>query len=85
MLLPRRFLTCVPLSFLLLCRGKLSRDDFELLLMALGFHLTSEEIDACFADMGIPPNNGALEFDLFFEWWTDSHGVAAIRRKSGHK
>lgn len=61
--------------------GKLNRDDFELMLMALGHHLTADEIDACFQDIGVNPSNGTLEFELFFEWWTDSMGVEAIRKK----
>jgi Ca2+-binding EF-hand superfamily protein len=59
----------------------LNKDEFELLLMALNHHLTAQELDACFVDMGIDPNGGSVNFDLFFEWWTDSMGVEAIRKK----
>lgn len=62
--------------------GSLNKDDFELLMMAIGHHLTAPEIDACFIDMGVDPNGGSVPFDLFFEWWTDSMGVEAIRKKS---
>lgn len=61
--------------------GGLNKDDFELLLMALGHHLSLQELDACFADMGVNAHGGTVSFDLFFEWWTDSMGVEAIRKK----
>ena len=60
----------------------MSRDDFELLLMALGYNLTLKEIDACLQDMGINTEEGTVTFELFFDWWTDSMGVEAIRKKS---
>lgn len=69
----------------LINRGRLNKDDFELLLMALGHHLSMQEIDACLNDMGQNPANCALTFDLFFEWWTDSMGVEAIRKKYSQK
>ena len=65
--------------------GSLSKDDFELLLMALGHHLSLQELDACFADMGVAPNSGVVTFHLFFDWWTDSMGVEAIRKKASQK
>lgn len=65
--------------------GALNRDDFELLLMALGHHLTEHEVDACFQDLGLNVNNGTLPFELFLEWWTDSMGVEAIRKKPRKK
>lgn len=71
--------------------GNLDRDDFELLLMAMGYQLTQKEIDACLNDMGVNPSGGLVSFPLFFEWWTDSMGMEAIRKKSaaltpaGHK
>lgn len=62
--------------------GSLNKDDFELLLMALGHHLSLEEIEACFQDMGLSSaHGGTVPFDLFVEWWTDSMGVEAIRKK----
>jgi Ca2+-binding EF-hand superfamily protein len=61
--------------------GKLNKDDFELLLMALGHHLSMQELDACLNDMGQNPATCALTFPLFFEWWTDSMGVEAIRKR----
>ena len=62
--------------------GSLNKDDFELLLMALGHHLSLQELDACFADMGINAHGGTVPFELFCEWWTDSMGVEAIRKKN---
>eukprot|EP01031_Cornospumella_fuschlensis_P028542 gene28542-34454_t len=64
-------------------RGSVSKDDFELLLMALGHHLTQKELDACLQDMGVDPETGSVSFQLFFEWWTDSMGMDAIRKRHG--
>lgn len=49
--------------------------------MAMGHNLTQREIESCMQDMGVGPN-GTVTFDLFFEWWTDSMGMDAIRKKS---
>lgn len=49
--------------------------------MALGHHLSMQEIDACLNDMGQNPAQCELTFQLFFEWWTDSMGVDAIRKR----
>jgi Ca2+-binding EF-hand superfamily protein len=65
--------------------GALDKDEFELLLMAMGHQLSVREIDACFADMGLDPSSGTVSFSLFFEWWTDSHGMNAIRKKTTRK
>lgn len=54
-------------------------EDFEVLLMALGHHLSEEEISACFRDI---TSGDSVSFELFFEWWTDSMGVSAISKKS---
>ncbi len=74
---------------ILLCNlydsGSLNKDDFELLLMAMGHNLSLKEIDACFNDMGVDPASGTVSFDLFFDWWTDSHGMSAIRKKGSHR
>lgn len=62
----------------------MNKDDFELLLMALGHHLTEQEVNACLSDIGVDVTNNSnntISFDLFFEWWTDSMGVEAIRKK----
>lgn len=65
-------------------KSGLNRDDFELLLMAMGHHLSQREIDACMNDMGAG-TNGVIQFDLFFEWWTDSMGMEAMRKKHSRK
>lgn len=49
--------------------------------MALGHHLSLQELDACLQDMGQNPAACALTFPLFFEWWTDCMGVEAIRKR----
>ena len=59
----------------------MDRDGFELLLMAMGHRLTQKEIDACLQDLGVNPISGTVTFPLFFEWWTDSVGMEAIRKK----
>ncbi len=65
--------------------GALNKDEFELLLMAMGHHLSLKEIEACFQDMGVDPSTGSVSFELFFEWWTDSHGMNAIRKKGSNR
>jgi hypothetical protein len=50
--------------------------------MALGYRLSHKEIEACLHDLGLPPSGGSVSFQLFFDWWTDSMGVNAIRKKS---
>jgi len=51
--------------------------------MALGHNLTQNELDACLNDLGVDvKNGGTVSFGLFFEWWTDSMGVEAIRKKT---
>ena len=72
-------------SLVRLHSGALNKDDFELLLMAMGHHLSLKEIEACFNDMGVDSNNGSVQFNLFFDWWTDSHGMNAIRKKGSHR
>jgi len=72
----------------ILYSGVLNKDDFELLLMALGHNLTQNELDACLRDIGVDAkknNEGSVSFDLFFEWWTDSMGMEAIRKKKTSK
>jgi Ca2+-binding EF-hand superfamily protein len=61
-------------------RGALTKDEFELLLMAIGHNLTLHELDACFKDMGVEAG-GVVPFELFVEWWTDAMGMEAIRKK----
>ena len=56
-------------------KGAVNKDQFELLLMALGQNFSPLEIDACLADLGIPAG-GTVSFDLFFDWWTSPVGVA---------
>ena len=61
----------------------------ELFLMALGHRLSVKELEACFHDLGVDFNSGTISFEIFFEWWTDSMGVEAIKKKhravGGHK
>jgi len=59
----------------------LNRDDFELLLLALGHQLSSQEIEACLRDLGVDPQTNSITYELFHDWWTDSMGVQAIRKK----
>lgn len=64
-------------------RGSVHKDEFDLLLMALGHHLSEKELDSCLNDMGVNPDGGLVPFDLFFDWWTDSMGMDAVRKKHG--
>jgi hypothetical protein len=61
-------------------KGAVNKDQFELLLMALGQNFSPLEIDACLNDLGIP-HGGTISFDLFFDWWTSDVG-ASIRIQS---
>jgi len=56
-------------------KGSVNKDQFELLLMALGQNFSPLEIDACLADLGIPAG-GSVAFDLFFDWWTSPVGAS---------
>lgn len=51
----------------------------------MGHHLSQKDIDACFNDMGLDTVNGNVSFELFFEWWTDSMGMEAVRKKYSKK
>lgn len=62
----------------------MNRDEFELLLMAIGHRLTQRELDSCLQDMGVGSGD-SITFELFFEWWTDSMGMEAIRKKHSRK
>jgi Ca2+-binding EF-hand superfamily protein len=56
-------------------KGVVNKDQFELLLMALGQSFSPLEIDSCLDDLGIPAG-GTIPFDLFFDWWTSPVGAA---------
>jgi len=58
-------------------RGSLSRDQFELLLMAIGHNVSFKQIESYWQDLGIPPS-GSLSFDLFFDWWTSDVGAQFV-------
>jgi Ca2+-binding EF-hand superfamily protein len=58
-------------------KGSVNKEQFELLLMALGSNLSPLEIDACLSDLGIP-EGGSIPFDLFFDWWTSEVGATRV-------
>jgi Ca2+-binding EF-hand superfamily protein len=60
-------------------RGALNKDEFELLLMAIGHSATSSEVDRYFDDMGIGGSD-RLPFATFFEWWTSDIGARLFHR-----
>ncbi len=60
--------------------GKLDRDQFELLLMAVGYNVTNKELESCLADLGVRAGE-YVTFDVFFDWWTSSVGASFLRRK----
>jgi hypothetical protein len=53
--------------------GEINRDQFEMLLMAVGHNVSFSVIDSYWSDLGIEPS-GNLPFELFFEWWTSPVG-----------
>lgn len=53
--------------------GAISRDQFEVFLMALGYNLMPSEINAHFTDLGIGKDQ-LLDFDYFYEWWQSEVG-----------
>jgi Ca2+-binding EF-hand superfamily protein len=61
--------------------GEITRDQFELLLMAVGHNVSFSTIDSYWSDLGIEPN-GNLTFDLFFEWWTSPVGCVYVPSNS---
>lgn len=61
--------------------GTINREEFELLLMALGYRLNHKELISCLNDLGVPSSGGSISFELFAEWWTDVMGVNAIRKR----
>ncbi len=52
--------------------------------MAIGHRLTQRELDSCLQDMGVGSGD-SITFELFLEWWTDSMGMEAIRKKHSRK
>jgi len=58
--------------------GSINKDQFELLLMAMGRNASALQIDSYFADLGVS-GGGTLSFALFFEWWTSDIGVEFVR------
>ena len=59
--------------------GTVDKDQFEILVMALGVPMTPFEVNDCFVDLGIPEGQG-IPFDLFADWWISDVG-AALRVK----
>jgi len=53
--------------------GPISRDQLELLLMALNHNVSERILDSYWDDMGLP-NSELLPFELFFDWWTSDVG-----------
>lgn len=55
-------------------KGAIDKDQFEILVLALGVPMTVKEIDASFIDLGIPEDEGLL-FELFADWWISDVGA----------
>jgi Ca2+-binding EF-hand superfamily protein len=55
--------------------GSIDKDQFEILVLALGVPMTLSEIDNSFVDLGIPEGQG-IPFDLFSDWWMSDVGAA---------
>jgi len=60
--------------------GKIDCDQFELLLMAVGYNVTGKELEACLRDIGVKSGE-FVKFETFFEWWTSNMGASYLRRK----
>ena len=58
-------------------RGSINKDQFELLLMAMGHNVSTGQLDLYCTDLGIG-SDGVLSFDTFFEWWTSDVGVRFV-------
>lgn len=52
-------------------------DDFELFVMALGYNLTSKELQACWTDMGV---TDVMTLALFFDWWSSDVGPKMFKK-----
>ncbi len=62
------------------CSGFLNQDGFEVLLMALGYHVHEKDINQCLKDIGT--YEGKVSFNSFFNWWTsDEVGASYLKRK----
>jgi len=53
--------------------GSISRDQFELLLMALHHNVSEKILNSYWADLGLPASE-SLTFELFLDWWTSDVG-----------
>lgn len=67
--------------------GSLSKDEFELLLMALGYNLSPTAIEGCYeeifsfcADLCTAGSN-EITFPAFCRWWTEKDSVHLYSRK----
>lgn len=60
--------------------GKLNRDQFEMLLMAIGYNVSSKELDRCLKDLDVRDGE-AVSFNSFFEWWSSNIGAIYLNRK----
>eukprot|EP01035_Chromulina_nebulosa_P017445 gene17445-22997_t len=61
-------------------RGEINKEDLELLLMALGYHVNKKELEYCQRDLGLAIRD-YVTFDNFFEWWTSEIGANYLKRK----
>lgn len=59
--------------------GTIPASQLELLLMALGYYFTPEEITACITDMG---GQDGINFGIFSEWWTEPGGFMTKKKKN---
>ena len=61
--------------------NRLGRDDFELLLMALGYYVSSRDLDRCVRDISGSDSSDTVTFKQFFRWWTSDVDASYLKRK----
>ena len=66
--------------------GAVSRDDFELLLMSMGFNLSPSAIDGCIGEIFAfcPEHCNAgdnVTFNAFAVWWMDKDSMFLYSKK----
>lgn len=63
-------------------RDALDVNDLELLLMAMGYRVSNEQLSECVTHILSHGCNGDndITFTAFFDWWTSDSGETFLRR-----
>lgn len=62
-------------------KGSIDRNQFELLLMAMGHNVSVRQMGVYWADLGLS-ESCVLPFDIFYEWWTSDVGMKFVPNAS---